>query len=298
MLNKIPLFLIANILLTQPSSAGLSSSTPLKEEQRDRRQITRKPVPVQKPVSTHTHKHTYGDEAIIAGMGRLTVQDAATNSATRTASISAPQESQNRGNTDNFSYLSENFSQEAWMRENGLSNSFLSPQSERRYERQVYPAKNKDKGDKGLGHVSQSVSKHPQKDKPVPSEMTPQAYNYCPVIDLGNHGKITSEETFQQDFHPEYIGNLKRHLKDEIFRLQLAYQRSETKENKIYIITKRNAESSDSNLGLQNAVSDLLQEDYFSRRIAEYQLEKEGLFTVILRKNCKKAAIEKREIKK
>lgn len=259
---------MVSVLCIQQSFAGNGTSTPLKEESGDLPKTSKSPTPIRKSDDN--------GETIIAGLAVLTISGGSNLGSRRIS----PQR-----NEGNFLYSNENFSSEAWKKDNNLPNSFSPSGLQGRYEPQnyrerciIYESE----------HNSNSALHYSQADNSSDSSETlPQIHKGCPVIDLSEYEGVAFEGATKIDLHPVYNGNFKKYLRDEIYKRQLAYQRSETKENKFYISTGTGKKRPGLNFTLQNAVDDLLKDDYFRSRIAYYRLEKEGFFAIFLRKNKK-----------
>lgn len=303
MLKKTTLSLMVSVLCIQQSLAGTGGSTPLKEEQGNLPKTTKRPVP--------TPMEDDDGETILAGVAALTIgavvgyglyrasqepkssgkssslnfEEVALGGTGKESSkpYSRPRPSQ--GNTGNFAYSDETFSQEAWRKDNNLPNSFSTSGAQRRQEPQIYREKTIIKGSEY--HSDYDLGYSQKEDNSYSLQTIPQAYKGCPVIDLSDYQEITFEGVGKIDLHPVYNGNFEQHLRNEVNKHQLAYQRSEIKENKFYIITGTGKQRAGPNFRLQNAVSELLKEDYYRSRIAYYRIEKEGVFAIFLRKNKK-----------
>lgn len=111
-----------------------------------------------------------------------------------------------------------------------------------------------------------------------------------PKIDLRICFNQNDLESTKIDLHPPYTNNPHKMLKDEIYRYQKLYNQSHNVSDKrIYIVTGTNKKRLGPKYRLQHSVKSWLQEDYFQRRISNYWLSKEGLYTVILRQDIAKA---------
>lgn len=322
MLKKITLSLMVSALCIQQSFAGTGSSTPLKEEQENRpiRRVipTERTIPVQR--STPPHNRNDDRDAIVTGLAGLAIggaliyglykasQDSETShkpspqnfqdieprqTGERTAANLNSRKTAPRNYEDDFSYPNENFSEEAWRKANGLPNHFSTLNAQRNHGRSSYTARqtNKEPACNLTSSSSYSASSYSETedsfDSPPPIL---QLHKGCPVIDLSDYEETTLESTPIIDLHPVYKGNFKQHLRDELFQKQRAYHLSQTPHRKYYISTGTGKKRPGPNFTLQNAVSQLLKEDYFKRRIEYYRLEKEGFFAIFLRKNIKSIA--------
>jgi hypothetical protein len=299
MLKKMTLSLMVSVLCMQQSLAGTGSSTPLRQEQED--QPVRGGVPAPRTTQKSISPDQSDDDGafIMAGVAALTIGSAIIYGLSQSSQEREPSRkpSGRRQDPNTFSYANENFSEEAWRKANGLPNKFPTSNSQRGHERPFYPRKNivreSESGSNDSSSYSASSSYSQTEESSESSDMVPQTrkgcqtYKGCPLINLSGYEIPNFEATEKIDLHPVYNQNFKKRLRDEIYKHQLAYQRSETKEKKLYIITGTGQQRPGPNFRLQNAVQDLLKEDYFRRRIAYSRLEKEGLFAIFLRKNKK-----------
>jgi len=111
-----------------------------------------------------------------------------------------------------------------------------------------------------------------------------------PKIDLRVCFNQNDLESAKIDLHPPYTENPHKMLKDEIYRYQKLYNQSHNvSDERIYIVTGTNKKRPGPKYRLQHSVRSWLQEDYFQRRISNYWLSKEGLYTVILRQDIAKS---------
>jgi hypothetical protein len=288
MFKKITLSLMLSAFCTHQSLAGTGLSTPLKQEPENQKKTARKTAP--------NHNRDEGEREILAGLAALTIGGVATayllhqaykepESKPKTSSdskgsllpnvsikeVKRPNQEQPR---DTFHYQNENFYAEAWKKEHGLENNF--PSSNKAFEIKEYSHSNMVSPFADSGENSDSL------------EEVLHSYNGFPSIDLRSYEESELlEGAARIDLHPVYNKNPRKHLRNEIFKRQIAYGRSETKDNKLYIITGTGKKRAGPDFRLQNAVDGWLQEDYCSSRISKYQLEQEGFFVVFLRKNKK-----------
>lgn len=317
MLKKTTLSLMVSVLCIQQSFAGTGSSTPLKEEQENRpiRRVAPaagRTVPVQR--STPPHNRDDDGDALVTGLAGLAIggaiiyglykssqdpepthkpsprnfQEGASRSTERATSNLSSRRFVARNYEDDFPYINENFSEEAWRKANGLPNSFSTQNSQRNYGRPPYIVRKTTK--EPAYNLNSSSSYSETEDSVDSSAPILQLHKGCPVIDLSDYEATTLESAPIIDLHPIYKGNFKKHLRNEVFEKQNAYHLSQTPHRKYYISTGTGKKRPGPNFILQNAVSELLKEDYFKRRIEYYRLEKEGFFAIFLRKNIRPIA--------
>ncbi len=272
---------------TQQSLAGSGNSTPIAEEAENSKKTTRRFIPA--------HNRDDDGDAIIAGLAALTIaggtaayflHQALKELEPRFNAVSLDFEEIALGKTfarvvsrtnshqpeDAFLYQNENFFTEAWKKENGLSNNFFVDKKD--YKTKAY-------------YLPNVISSFQLNEKYDFSQGIPHTYNGCPVIDLSSYEEDILEGALRIDLHPVYNKNPRKHLREAIFKRQIAYERSETEDGKIYIITGTGKKRTGPNFRLQNTVDEWLQEEYCSRRISEYKLEQEGFFMILLRKTKK-----------